>query len=201
VFLDIQMPVLNGFEMLKKLDYVPQVIFTTAYDQYAIKAFQEQSLDYLLKPVQEERLGLTVQKLRNLRHWTGAPTDRIDVDELLVRMNARKPMTSITVTLGDRIVLIKPQDILYLHAEDKYVSIYAADGQRHLISKSLSGMEAKLPDQFVRVHRAFIINIDHVAEITKGFNGKLLFKMANKEQTRISTGYSYTQSVRELLQV
>src|SRR5690606_22371609 len=128
LFLDIEMPVFNGFEMLKRLAEQPRVVFVTAYDQYALKAFEENSIDYLLKPVEADRLERTMRKLIQAARDT---TAMHDLQRLLADIYpARKRLQSLTVKLGDRIVLLRITDIIAAEAEDKYVFLYTVDGKR-----------------------------------------------------------------------
>jgi two-component system LytT family response regulator len=178
IFLDIEMPVLNGFEMLAKLDRQPKVVFTTAYDQYAIKAFEEDSIDYLLKPVEAERLEKTIKKLHQTQSQVSGP---LPLEALMKQLLVKKDMKTLTVKIGDRILLIKLTDILFIDAEDKYVFLHTADGKKHLTDFTISSLEDKLPEQFIRIHRGTIINTDHIKEIRKGFNGALVFLMNNTD--------------------
>jgi len=193
IFLDIEMPVLNGFEMLAQLKYMPKVIFTTAYDHYAIKAFEEDSIDYLLKPVEAARLEKTIIKL----HKTDIKSYQFPLDELLHQLQLKKTIKTLTVKLGDKILLIKIDDIIYIDAEDKYVFLHTADEKTHLTDYTLLNLEDKLPEQFARIHRAKIINTDFIKEIRKSFNGVLVFILNNSGQTRISSSRSYGDALRK----
>lgn len=193
VFLDIEMPVLNGFEMLARLAKQPRVVFTTAYDQYAIKAFEENSIDYLLKPIEAERLEKTISKLEKFNdEMPGA------VLEAMIRQ-IRQPAQSQTITVksGDRIILVKHAEISYLQAEEKYVSIVTVSGKKYLSDFTLSSLEEKLPASFVRIHRACIINADQIKEITKGFNGVFNFILHNHESNALSSSRSNGDFIKE----
>lgn len=194
IFLDVEMPVYNGFEMLAKLKEPPRVIFTTAYDQYAIKAFEEDSIDYLLKPVEAERLELTIRKLEKL---TREDRKDLPLGNLLKQLNIKRDNKTITVKIGDRILLIKPEDIAYIQAEDKYVFLYCLDGKKHLTDFAVTALEEKLPGSFVRINRGTIINSDHIAEIRKGFNGSLVFILKDKENSKVSSSRRYGEALRE----
>ncbi|GAB3922961.1 LytR/AlgR family response regulator transcription factor [Mucilaginibacter myungsuensis] len=191
IFLDIEMPLLNGFEMLAKLDKQPKVVFTTAYDQYAIKAFEEDSIDYLLKPVEAERLEKTIKKLGQLQ--TAPP---LPLEALMKQLMVKKDIKTLTVKIGDRILLIKLNDILFIDAEEKYVFLHTADGKKHLTDFTISSLEDKLPEQFIRIHRGTIINADHIKEIRKGFNGALIFLM-NHSDARLTSSRSNGDMLRE----
>ena len=193
IFLDIEMPVLNGFEMLAKLSHQPKVVFTTAYDQYAIKAFEEGSIDYLLKPIEIERLDKTIKKLKQ----TNLAATPVQIEELLRQMQQKKTIKTLTVKLGDKILLIKLTDIVYVQAEDKYVFLHTTDGKKHLTDFTLSTLEEKLPEEFIRIHRSEIINTEYIKEIRKGFNGALIFVLNNAEETRVTSSRSNSEALRE----
>jgi len=193
IFLDIEMPVLNGFEMLSKLTYQPKVVFTTAYDQYAIKAFEEGSIDYLLKPIEIERLDKTIKKLKQT-NLAAAP---VQIEQLIQQMQGKKAIKTLTVKLGDKILLIKLADIVHVQAEDKYVFLHTADGKKHLTDFTLSALEEKLPEEFLRIHRSEMINTEYIKEIRKGFNGALVFVLNNAEETRVTSSRSNSEALRE----
>lgn len=194
IFLDIEMPVLNGFEMLAKLKQQPKVVFTTAYDQYAIKAFEEDSIDYLLKPIETERLEKTVRKLQQS---TQQPAIPLQLETLMKQLMTKKEIKTLTVKIGDRILLIKLDDIIYIEAEDKYVFLHTADGKKHLTDFTISILEEKLPDHFIRIHRSSIINSNHIKEIRRGFNGALIFLMNHAEGVKLTSSRSNGDMLRE----
>jgi two-component system LytT family response regulator len=191
IFLDIEMPVLNGFEMLSKLTRQPKVVFTTAYDQYAIKAFEEGSIDYLLKPIELERLEKTIKKLR--QDLFAAP---LPIEELILKMQQKKPLKTLTIKLGDKILLIKLSDIVRANAEDKYVFLHTTDGKKHLSDFTLATLEEKLPEEFLRIHRSEMINTDYIKEIRKGFNGALVFVLNDPAETRVTSSRSNSETLR-----
>ncbi|GAB3909113.1 LytR/AlgR family response regulator transcription factor [Mucilaginibacter boryungensis] len=193
IFLDIEMPVLNGFEMLAKLNRQPKVVFTTAYDQYAIKAFEEDSIDYLLKPVEADRLEKTIIRLRQTQTQEAVP---LPLEALMKQLLVKKDIKTLTVKIGDRILLIKLTDILFIDAEDKYVFLHTADGKKHLTDFTISSLEDKLPEQFIRIHRGTIINTDHIKEIRKGFNGALVF-LLNHTDVKVTSSRSNGDMLRE----
>jgi len=199
VFLDIEMPLLTGFEMLAQLQYMPDIVFATAFDAYAIRAFEENSIDYLLKPIEAERLDLTIQKLRNRRQAGKDFSDQIT--QLLARLQPpkEKELASIAVKLGDRILLVRLPDVLYFEAEDKYVYLYTADGKKHLLDYSLTTLEEKLPNHFVRISRSMIVNTQQVKEIQKYFTGKFTIVLQN--QTKLTSGSSYAERVKKIFEL
>nr|WP_199082888.1 response regulator [Pedobacter sp. ASV19] len=198
IFLDIEMPVLNGFEMLSKLKKQPKVIFTTAYDQYAVKAFEEESVDYLLKPVEAERLEKSMQKLQQHQ---GATELQIPFNLLAEKLKVKKEIKTLTVKIGDRILLIKLADITSIEAEDKYVFLNTADGKRHLTDFTITALQEKLPDTFLRISRSTLINSDAIKEIRKSFNGTLVFLMTDSAASKCSSSRGYTQALKEIFDI
>ena len=192
IFLDVEMPVMNGFEMLSKIKKQPKIIFTTAYDQYAIKAFEENSLDYLLKPVEKDRLEKCIAKLQA----THKPME-MPLQQLLEQLKPKKEIKTLTVKIGDKILLIQLNAIIAIEAEEKYVFLLTEDGNKHLTDFTLSNLEDRLPDTFCRIHRSTIINTDKIKEIRKSFNGALVFVMNNKEQSKFTSSRSNSEALRE----
>jgi two-component system LytT family response regulator len=197
IFLDIEMPILNGFEMLSRLKHQPKVVFTTAYDQYAIKAFEEGSIYYLLKPIEAERLEKTIKKLKQ----TNLLPDQVPIALLLKQIQGKKEVKTLTVKLGDKILLIKLVDIVHIQAEDKYVFLHTIDGKKHLTDFTLSVLEEKLPQEFIRIHRSEMINTEYIKEIRKGFNGALVFILNDAEETRVTSSRSNSEALRERFEI
>ncbi|AQG78148.1 LytR/AlgR family response regulator transcription factor [Spirosoma montaniterrae] len=205
IFLDIEMPLLNGFEMLSRLTTVPMVVFATAFDQYAIRAFEENSVDYLLKPIEADRLARTAQKIRTLvernepRSVTNPMTE--NVMRLLAQMQPKKEIYSISVKTGEKIRLIPLSDIAFFEAEDKYVFLSTLDGQKFLTTYTLTTLAEKLPDTFVRVSRSAMVNRHKISEIHRHFDGKFVLIMNDKKATKLTTGSTYADAVRQLLEL
>lgn len=197
IFLDIEMPVLNGFEMLKRVKHIPKVIFTTAFEEYSIKAFEENSIDYLLKPIEPERLEKAVQKLQRLSK-TDASVSAEQIQTMINTLNQKKQFKSIPVKIGDKILLIKPEQISFFEAKDKYVNIVTDENIEYLIDFTLSSLEEKLPTTFMRVHRAFIINCDKIKEIHKSDSSSFIILLKDKMNTKIYSGRSYNENIRSL---
>ena len=161
IFLDIQMPKINGFEMLELLEEKPSVIFTTAFDEYAIKAFETHAVDYLLKPFTKERFDKALEKFFNQ-----APIQKKNTEELLQSaMNLPSQSERIVVKTAGRIKIIPIPEIFYLEAADDYVKVHTKEGSV-LKNKTMSFFENTLPqDQFVRTHRSYIINVQEITRI------------------------------------
>lgn len=196
IFLDIEMPVLNGFEMLAKLEFHPTVIFATAYDQYAVKAFEKNSIDYLLKPIEEERLAKTMQRLRHdlIKNNFNA------AKQAVVNAPAKK-ISTLSLQIGERIILVKTEDIVYIEADEKYVFIHTKDDKKYITDFTLKGLEEKLNNDFMRIHRSLIININQIDEIRRSFNGAFTFVMKGTAQARLKSSRSYADEIRKTLEI
>ncbi len=189
VFLDIQMPELNGFDVLARLDYDPPIIFTTAYDQYALKAFEAYSIDYLLKPIDAKRLARAVDKLNRV-----SGEDAVDLHDRLTQMLTlmeQKQTKRIQVKSGNKLKLVPIAEIVFFCARDKYTEVHTLN-ETHLITRSLSQLENELPaGEFVRVHRSAIINLNFVDEIRTGLAGKCEVFMKDKAKTSLTVSRRY----------
>ncbi|MCL5130375.1 LytTR family DNA-binding domain-containing protein [Algibacter sp. L4_22] len=199
IFLDIEMPVIDGFELIEALDKIPLIVFCTAHDEYALKAFETNSVDYLVKPVRLERLEKTIAKLE-LFNKKDASQDILKVVRELSAQKKQKVMTSITVKKDDKLIFIKLEDIIYFEANDKYVSIVTNKGV-FLTEKSLTQLETQLPDYFLRVHRAFVINTNYVEEVQKYFNSRFIFKLNNKGVLSVTSGRSYSGKIKTWMSI
>ena len=160
LFLDIQMPKLNGFEVLELIEPCPAVIFVTAYDQYALRAFEVHAVDYLLKPVSAERLAQALERARSTRG------ERVPVAELVRDAREhRKPLERILIRDGSKVHVIPAEKIDYFEAQDDYVCIKTG-GKEHLKQETLANLEDLLDQgRFIRIHRSYILNIERLARI------------------------------------
>lgn len=162
IFLDIQMPKINGFEMLELIENPPAVIFTTAFDEYALKAFEAHAVDYLLKPFSEERFEKAIKK------WEESASNNTNKNtQLLLETAAQSPSQNqrIVVKNGSKIKIIPVHDVFYLEAADDYVKIHTQEGS-FLKNKTMNHFEQTLDaSQFVRSHRSYIINISQITRI------------------------------------
>ena len=183
VFLDIQMPELSGFEVLERLQHVPWIIFSTAYDEYALKAFETNAIDYLLKPVDPERLRRALEKLQRLTGTEQAEWPR-QLQQLLAAFK-QPSLKRLQVRSGDRIRFLPVKDIHFFQAEDKYVVAHTFE-EAFIPDQTLHQLETELPpDDFVRIHRSAIVNLNHVAEIVRSFGGNYQVRMKNKQKTEL----------------
>ncbi|MCB9361289.1 MAG: response regulator transcription factor [Flavobacteriales bacterium] len=174
VFLDIHMPGKDGFGVLEELIYVPLVIFVTAYDEYAIKAFEVNALDYLLKPIQPERLDEAINKLTIQLQNNETPENKLTAKD------------QVFVKDGEKCWFVKLEDVPMFESEGNYVRVYFK-GNKPLILKSLNNLANKLDeDVFFRANRKFIINLNWVEDVENWFNGGLMVKLKTGEKIEIS---------------
>jgi len=182
VFLDIEMPGLNGIEVALNLSRPPLIVFITAYDEYAVKAFEAHATDYLLKPLDEARLGQTMARLRGQLSSREQP----DIQKLLTSLLPRTQPLRIAARRGKRIVLLGAADILYITTEDKLVFVVTADA-RSLVDRTVADLEATLePHGFFRISRSEVVNIAHAAELIPWFNGTWRVRLSNGAELDVS---------------
>ena len=189
VFLDIQMPKLNGFEMLELLDELPYVIFVTAYDHYAVKAFENNAVDYLLKPYSQDRLVVAFQKAKGMIE---KPAKLNSVKTLVDgRLEQKELIDRIAVKTGTKIKIIYIEEVEYLESQDDYVMIYTAEG-KYLKQKTMKFFENHLPSKFfIRIHRSYMVRIDYVAQIELYEKESFIIKLKNGKTLPISkSGYN-----------
>lgn len=198
LFLDIQMPDMNGFEMLSLLSYQPYVIFSTAYEQYAIEAFRENAIDYLLKPVDEIRFEHCIKKLNRFTPQT-PDVNYAQLNLLFKQLNSKKKATAIPIHYKSKIILVRCEDITYCESRDGYVSLLTDEGKEHISAFTLNQLEERLPESFLRVQKSIIVNKTKIEEIHKYFNNRLILVMGDKQHTHITTGTSYITIIREEL--
>lgn len=180
LFLDIQMPVMNGFELLARLDEPPLVIFTTAYDQYALQAFEANSIDYLLKPVEPARLVKALDKLDRLRRTAGAQPDwRALADQVAAALASRTPqyLSRVASRVGDRVEFVDVAQVTHFYAREK-LTYAATAAKQHVVDQTIAALEQRLdPGRFLRIHRSTILNLDHVRELHAWFGGRLMVRL------------------------
>ncbi|MBS1760836.1 MAG: LytTR family transcriptional regulator DNA-binding domain-containing protein [Bacteroidetes bacterium] len=162
IFLDIQMPKINGFEMLELIEEPPAVIFTTAFDEYAIKAFESHAIDYLLKPFDQQRFDRAIAKWRNQKDKLIEKATKELLDDVSL---SPSQSNRIVIKDGSKIKIIPAQEILYLEAADDYVKVHTKDGY-FLKNKTMAHFEKALDTtQFARTHRSYIINLSQITRI------------------------------------
>jgi len=206
VFLDIQMPQMSGFQLLHALpaQLCPHVVFLTAYDQYALRAFEVHALDYLLKPIDDDRLAETLRRVRgavaassgsNYARQVREAMDGLRRDHDAVSQRAMSDR--LAVQLGDRLMVLRVADIDWVQASGNYVSLYL--GKRaHLLRETISAMDQRLaPHGFSRIHRSTLVNVQRVAELRSLANGE--FSVLLKDGTALKLSRGYRGSLDQLI--
>ncbi len=194
VLLDLSMPGMSGLEVAKRMRHRPAVIFTTAYDQYAVAAFELQAVDYLLKPFDDERFKAAVERARE-RSQT--PSELTDGDRLRQALYESGYLSRVFVRERNRILVVPTGEIERLEARGDYVALHAG-AKRHLVQVTIADMERMLdPGRFVRVHRSHIVNLDYVVAFTTDPKGALEVEL--RGGTRLSVSRARAQALRNLV--
>jgi two-component system, LytTR family, response regulator len=200
VFLDVQMPGLDGFAVLETVgaERMPAVVFATAYDQFALRAFDAHALDYLLKPFDAERFQKTLERARRQL----AETPRGELNDRLVRLlegldNRPRYLERIAVRAGGRIVFLRADEIDWIEAEGNYARLHVA-GKNYLLRETMSNLETKLdPERFVRIHRSTIVRIDQIKELEPLFQGE--YQITLHGGTRLTSSRGYRDKIQSLM--
>ncbi|MDQ6690221.1 MAG: LytTR family DNA-binding domain-containing protein [Gemmatimonadota bacterium] len=193
VFLDIEMPGITGIEVLKRIRHDPAIVFTTAYDRYAVAAFELEALDYLLKPFGAKRLDAALERVKkNLL----LDSEFSVAERARIALESRETFTRIFVRDRGRIIPIAVDAIDRLEADDDYVGVHS-NGKRYLVYLGLAEFEARLdPERFVRIHRSHIVNLDQVAALLPQVGGRLMVEM--KDGVTLPASRSRAKELRQL---
>ena len=206
LLLDIEMPGMNGFELLSRLKRQPFVIFTTAYDQHALRAFETNAIDYLLKPIEADQLQRALNKLGRLRpvvmpQWQQGPDLPAMLRDLaasLQRGPAGFPQR-IASRIGERISFLSLDDVTHFMAQDK-LTYAVVNGRNHSVDQTIAELERRLdPAKFLRIHRAALINVDWVHEVNSWFAGKVVLTLKDTQHTQLTVARDRVRSVKEHL--
>ncbi|MBN8702513.1 MAG: response regulator [Bacteroidetes bacterium] len=194
IFLDIQMPKLNGFEMLEIVEHPTNVIFTTAFDEFAVKAFEAHAVDYLLKPFSKERFKKALEK-----YVTQKENQKKSTDALLEKITGKEDETKrIVVKSGNSLKILATEEVEHIEAYDDYVKIFTLDGNLYVKKKTMSFYEKTLPQKnFIRAHRSYILQVQQIVRLEPyEKDGYLAILKSNKKIPVSKTGYS---KLKELL--
>lgn len=189
LFLDIQMPELDGFEVVRAAgpESLPPVVFVTAYDSFAIQAFEVRAIDYLLKPFDADRLATAVRRLEEMRSQRGAAPQAALLHALLDEASPR--LRRFVIRQGSNLVTLQADDVDWLSAEGNYVKLRAGRAE-HLVRGTISGMESCLdPRRFARIHRSAIVNLDRVRELQPMFRGEWVALLHDGTKLRVTPTY------------
>jgi two-component system, LytTR family, response regulator LytT len=204
VFLDVQMPGVDGFGVIKKLldkkVRLPYFVFVTAYDQYAVQAFEVNALDYLLKPIARPRLEKAIVKARRVLEDAESTDQKLD---RLVQMVEDRPVpqtSKLVVKSAGRLFLVDSDDIIYASIEDGVISIVTRDLEGQSNFRTVEELQANLdPRAFWRVHRSYLVNVNHIKEVVPWFKSSYQLRMEDRKQTGIPVSRAQTRKLREFL--
>jgi len=206
LFLDIQMPAINGFDLLSRLDHQPFVIFTTAYDEYALRAFEVNSIDYLVKPVEAAQLARALKKLCRIRpapkpDWQLNPDLPVLLKELAASLRGQLPdyPRRIASRVGERISFLDLDAITHFVAQDK-LTYAVVNGHRHCVDQTVAELERRLdPAKFLRIHRSALVNVDWILEVNSWFAGKVILSLKDPLRTQIPVARDRVRSLKSRL--
>jgi two-component system LytT family response regulator len=206
LFLDIQMPGMNGFELLSRLNVQPFVIFTTAYDEYALRAFEVNSIDYLMKPIDPSQLARALKKLDRLRpsakpDWQRNPELPVLLKELAASLRGGQAgyPRRIASRVGERIVFLDLDSVTHFLARDK-LTYALVNGREHCIDQTISELERRLdPARFLRVHRSVLVNVDWILEVNSWFAGKVILSLKDARSTQLPVARDRVHTLKSRL--
>jgi two-component system LytT family response regulator len=203
LFLDIRMPGLTGFELLAELPHEPLIVFTTAYDEYALEAFQADSIDYLVKPIDPEQLDRALAKAERFLA-RGARRDDLravlgEITAALQRRSGGAWLARLASRSGGKITVIDVRNVTHLYARDKVT--FAATAQHDfVVDQTIAELEERLdPTRFVRIHRGAILNLDHLLEVHTGFGGRLIVRLKDTRKTELTVARDRVRAFKERL--
>ncbi len=207
VFLDVQMPGLDGFGVLKKLVErklkVPHVVFATAFDHYAVQAFDVNAVDYVLKPFDKARIAKAIQRARREIETQVSPTERLE--QLVSQLGAAKQPSSpskILVKSQQRLLLVDAEDLIFASIEGGLISVVAKDVEGSSNYRTLEELfDALQSESFWRSHRSYLVNIHHIKEVVPWFKSSFMLKMNDKKQSEIPVSRQQTKRLRELFKL
>lgn len=205
LFLDIQMPGMTGFEMLGILDPQPLVVFTTAYDEYALRAFEVNSIDYLLKPIEERQLVRALDKIERMRQTPVVPPDwKTMLAQLAGALQSGGKMEPqyperVASRLGERIYILDLKNVTHFFAQDK-LTYAATEGKNYVVDHTVTELENKLdPRQFCRIHRATLLNLAWAREVDAWFGGRVLVRLKDAKGTELQVARERAQELKKRL--
>jgi two-component system LytT family response regulator len=201
LFLDIEMPGMTGFEMLAKLDPQPVIVFTTAYDRYALQAFGVNSVDYLLKPFEQAQLNRALDKIERMR---GGTEPRQEIRELLDRLSAvaaPRPdyPARIASRIGERVEFVDLARVTHFFAADK-LTYAATPAKNYVVDHTIQELEQKLdPRKFIRIHRATLVNLDQLHDLHAWFAGRMMVRLKDEKKTELAVSRDRVKTLKERL--
>jgi two-component system response regulator LytT len=203
VFLDVQMPGLDGFGVIKKLMErkipMPNIVFTTAFDQYAVKAFEVSALDYILKPCEKKRIVQAVEKARRARDSGAAPGEKLDALVRMLEQKKTQPTSKVLLKANNRLFLVDQKEICFASIEDGVITVVAQNMEGQSNCRTLEELMGMLDGNlFWRAHRSYLVNINRIKEVVPWFKSSYQIRMDDRKQTEIPVSRAQTKRLREL---
>jgi two-component system, LytTR family, response regulator len=196
LFLDIEMPGMTGFEMLAQVQPQPWVVFTTAYDRYALEAFGVNSIDYLLKPIEAAHLDRALDKIERLRGSSATPPE---ITELIRRLTPASYPDRVASKVGEKIEFVDLEQVTHFFASDK-LTFAATPVKNYAVDYTIQELEQKLdPGKFVRVHRATLVNVAHVQELHSWFAGRMMVRLKDPKHTELTVSRDRVRALKQRL--
>src|SRR5579864_5975800 len=208
VFLDVQMPGLDGFGVIKKLMEkkikLPQIVFATAFENYAVQAFEVNAVDYVLKPFDKGRVSKAVQRAKKLIEANASPVERLE--NLVAQLGAPKMKSAqpvkVLLKTHQRMFLADADELVYASIEEGTITIFTRDSEGVSNYRTIEELQASLDsDRFWRAHRSFLVNIDHIKEVVPWFKSSFMLKMNDKRASEIPVSRAQTRRLRELIKL
>jgi two-component system, LytTR family, response regulator LytT len=206
VFLDVQMPGLDGLgvvrRLLEKKIPLPRIVFATAYDQYAVQAFDLEAADYLLKPFDKARLSKAVEKARKFAATPEpGPEAGTQLEALLGRLQTKAPRAKIIVRAQNRMMMVDADEIVFATIDDGVITIVAKDMEGTSNYSTIEALAAALPENFWKVHRSYLVNINKIREVVPWFKSSFMLRLDDKKQTQVPVSRHQTKRLRELFKL
>ena len=209
VFLDVHMPGLDGFGVIKKLAEkkikMPQIIFATAFDEYAVQAFEVNAVDYVLKPFDKGRVAKAVQRAKKMIEAQASPVERLET--LVEQLGAPKPAedakhVKLLLKAQQRMFLVDADEMVYASIQDGTITIFTRDAEGVSNYRTIEELQSQLDsDRFWRAHRSYLVNIDHIKEVVPWFKSSFMLKMSDKRTSEIPVSRAQTRRLRELIKI
>jgi two-component system LytT family response regulator/two-component system response regulator LytT len=215
VFLDVQMPGLDGFGVIKKLIdrklRMPQIVFATAYDNYAVQAFEVNAVDYVLKPFDKGRIARAIARAKKQLEAQASPVERLE--SLLTQMGGKlawaaqqaaaiRPATKLLLKAQQKMLLVDSEDVVYATIEDGLITLATREMEGASNYRTIEELQAQLdPDIFWRVHRSYLVNIHQIKELVPWFKSSYILRMSDKKQSEVPVSRNQTRRLRELLKL
>jgi two-component system response regulator LytT len=205
VFLDVQMPGLDGFGVIKKLAdrkvRVPHIVFATAYDHYAVQAFEVNAVDYVLKPFDKPRLAKAIARAKKMLEASVSPTDKLETLVSQLGLVKSSP-TKLLVKAQQRMMLVDSEDMVFASIQDGLITVAAKDLEGTSNYRTIEELQASLDsDSFWRAHRSYLVNINHIKEVVPWFKSSYVLKMDDKKNSEIPVSRAQTKRLRELFKM